>query len=135
MNSSYDANTMAGTWATDDVYVNPLTEQQYLIIVVDENWNPIPGATVTYDNQSDISGADGRVYFNAFSYREPVITVSKNGYMAWSNENIYWEKSSSGMERIILYPESAGNLKLISARYSNRQYRYSCRYEKSQPRK
>lgn len=123
--TNYDPDTMAGTWSTDkDFYgfKNPLSEDQYLIIVVDENGDPLSGATVTWEKQEAETGADGSVIFNAYSFRQPHITVTKDGYTDWDNKDVYWEKSEIGREKIILYPEKWGkDLKLKSARYSANQ--------------
>lgn len=123
---SYNYKTMAGTWTTDEnVILNPLSDGDYLILVVDENGDPLPDAVVTWEDQTGsqtgTSDANGKVFFDALSIREPVITVEKTDYITWTNSDIYWEKSPSGRETIILYPESAGPLKLKSARYSNNQ--------------
>ena len=45
-----------------------------------------------------------------------MIRVSKTGYTAWTNENSNWQKSSTRFERVMLYPESSGGLKLKSAK-------------------
>ncbi len=119
--SSYDPDTMAGTWSID--FVNTLSQGKYLIIVVDENGAPLPGAAVTWDDQlgtqTGTTDEKGMVFFNAVSYREPVITAEKTNYITWTNADLYWEKNPAGRETIILYPESMGYLKLKSARYSN----------------
>ena len=94
-------------------------ENQYLINVVDENGRPLRGASVTYDSQSATTDEYGNAYFDAFSFGSPVISVSMSGYLPWTNAHSSWEKDASRHETVVLYPESAGPLKVISARYSN----------------
>ena len=96
---------------------------QYMILVVDENGDPIEDATVAFESKdSKQTGIDGIAYFDAytaFSAANPVITVSKDGYLSWTNKNTNWTKSASRFETVILYPASAGTMKLKSALYSN----------------
>ena len=89
---------------------------QYVIQVIDGNNTPISGADVTWNAESSQTGWDGKVFFNAFTMGDPVIRVSKAGYIPWTNENSNWKKSTSQFEKVILYPESYGSLKLSSAR-------------------
>lgn len=89
---------------------------QYVMQVIDENNAPISGADVTWNAESSQTGWDGKVFFNAFTMGNPVIRVSKTGYIPWTNENSNWKKSTSQFEKVILYPESYGSLKLSSAR-------------------
>ena len=94
-------------------------EDQYLISVVDENGNPLEGASVTFDSKTKTTDEAGLAFFDAFTYQTPVIEVTLDGYLGWSNQDSNWEKNAARFETVILYPESVGTLKLSSARYSN----------------
>lgn len=96
-----------------------ITDGQYLISVVDENGNPLEGASVTFDGETIITGEEGTALFSAFTYDSTVIEVEKDGYIKWSNQDSNWTKSSTRYETVILYPEAVGSLKLKSALYSN----------------
>ena len=89
---------------------------KYCIQAIDENGMPISGAKVTWNSASATTGADGTVFFDAFTGRNPVITVSKTGYLTWTNAGSNWKKSDTRFEQVILYPESSGRLKLRAAR-------------------
>lgn len=89
---------------------------KYCVQAIDENGMPISGAKVTWNSASATTGADGTVFFDAFTGGNPVITVSKTGYLTWTNAGTNWKKSDTRFERVILYPESSGGLKLKSAK-------------------
>lgn len=89
---------------------------KYCIQAIDENGMPISGAKVTWNSASATTGADGTVFFDAFTGGNPVITVSKTGYLTWTNAGSNWKKSDTRFEQVILYPESSGRLKLRAAR-------------------
>lgn len=124
-NSAYDA--AAGTWngyplktwngktiaAAAKVTV---PSGKYCIQAVDENGMPISGANVTWDSASATTDADGKVSFSAVTGGNPVIEVSKAGYLTWTNAGSNWQKSDTRFEQVILYPESSGGLKLKAAR-------------------
>ena len=89
---------------------------KYCIQAIDENGMPISGAKVTWNSASATTGADGTVFFDAFTGGNPVITVSKTGYLTWTNAGTNWKKRDTRFEQVILYPESSGGLKLRAAR-------------------
>lgn len=91
-------------------------EGKYCIQVIDENGFPISGAKVTWDSKSESTDQKGEVFFDLATAESPVIHVSKTGYTTWTNENSNWQKNEKRFERIILYPESYGGLKLKSAK-------------------
>lgn len=91
-------------------------EGKYCIQVIDENGFPISGAKVTWDSKSESTDQKGEVFFDLATAESPVIHVSKTGYTTWTNENSNWQKNERRFERIILYPESYGGLKLKSAK-------------------
>ncbi len=91
---------------------------EYLVYVVDENGDPLEGAAVTFGDQTGKTNADGNVYFDMYTYDTPTLTVTLDGYLEWSSKNSNWQKSSTLMDTIILYPESVGKLKLKTAKYS-----------------
>ena len=89
---------------------------KYCIQVVDETGAPVSGATVTWNSDSATTEQDGRALFDLFTLANPIIQVSKLGYLTWTNENSNWKKNEKRFERVILYPESYGGLKLKSAK-------------------
>ena len=120
----YDSE--AGTWngyplKTWDVKTGPakvnvvVPTGYYCIQVVDEFGAPIKGAAVTWQSDTVPTNDEGNVFFRLTS-GTPAIQVSKPGYLAWTNKGTNWEKSSTHFERVFLYPESYGGLKLKSAK-------------------
>lgn len=95
---------------------NFVPKGKYCIRTVDENGMAVSDATVTWDNSSSSTDQDGNAFFDFFTQGNPVIQVSKQGYLTWTNENTDWQKSETRFERVILYPESYGSLKLKSAK-------------------
>jgi hypothetical protein len=53
--------------------------EEFIIVVVDEDGNPVAGASVTYDGITKISGPDGKVSFIAVAGVDDVI-IEKEGY-------------------------------------------------------
>ena len=96
-----------------------ISSDQYCIHVVDENGNPLKGAMVTWDAESDTTDNNGNVYFPVFTFDTPKIDVSLSGYILWTNRNSNWEKSEKRYSEIVLYSEAHGAYKLASAYYSN----------------
>ena len=91
-------------------------KDKYCIQVIDETGAPVSGATVTWNSDSATTDQDGKALFDLFTYANPTIRVSKQGYTTWSNENSDWQKNEKRFERVILYPESYGSLKLQYAK-------------------
>ncbi len=124
-NSAYDAatetwngyplKTWNGTFLPAETKIS-VPMEQYCIQVVDENGMPLSGASVTWNSDSATTDEDGTVFFDAFTGRNPVITVSETEYLTWTNANSNWQKSDTRFEQVILYPESSGGLKLKAAR-------------------
>ena len=89
---------------------------KYCIQVIDETGAAISGAEVTWNDVSDVTDQEGKVFFNLTTAGNPVINVTKTDYITWTNKNSNWQKNEKCFERIILYPESYGGLKLKSAK-------------------
>lgn len=89
---------------------------KYCIQVVDETSAPISGADVKWNYDTVSTDQDGRALFDLFTFGNPTVQVSKQGYLTWTNENTDWQKNEKRFERVILYPESYGGLKLKSAK-------------------
>lgn len=94
----------------------PVPKGKYCIQVVDETGAPISGADVKWNNDTVSTDQDGRALFDLFTFGNPTVQVSKLGYLTWTNENTDWQKNEKRFERVILYPESYGGLKLKSAK-------------------
>ena len=89
---------------------------KYCIQVIDETGAAISGAEVTWNDASDVTDQEGKVFFNLTTAGNPVIYVTKTDYITWTNKNSNWQKDEKRFERVILYPESYGGLKLKSAK-------------------
>lgn len=76
----FDGTAFICEWDTID-------SDQYMIQIVDENGDPLEGASVTFDGETAQTGADGMVLFDAFTFGNPVIEVSLDGYMKWTNQD------------------------------------------------
>ncbi len=94
----------------------PVPKGKYCIQVVDETGAPISGADVKWNDDTVSTDQDGRALFDLFTFANPTIQVSRQGYLTWTNENSNWQKNEKRFERVILYPESYGGLKLKSAK-------------------
>lgn len=89
---------------------------KYCIQVIDETGAAISGADVTWNATSNVTNQEGKVFFDLTTAGNPVIRVTKTDYLTWTNENTDWQKNEKRFERVILYPESYGGLKLKSAK-------------------
>ena len=123
--SAYDA--AAGTWngyplkIWDGKIVPEETKLsvptgKYCIQVIDESGAPINDATVWWNGSRASTEENGNVFVDLVTVGEPVIRVVKSGYIEWTNKYSNWKKSETRFERVILYPESHGSLKLKSAK-------------------
>lgn len=92
---------------------------RYGIMVRDSSGKPIAGAKVTYNSYTDYTDALGRVDFPITTVGEPKITVSKSGFVTYTNSGINYEKSDNGYEIITLISNNESPLKLNSAYYRN----------------
>lgn len=99
-----------------DIVVPP---SQYCIKVIDETGAPISDANVTWNTTSEPTDQEGKAFFDLNTAGNPVIYVSKTGYTTWTNKNTNWQKNEKRFERVILYPESYGSLKLQYAKISD----------------
>ena len=95
-------------------------KEGYAVFVVDANGNRLSEAKVTWNSNEAVTGNDGMVVFNKSTVSEPRITVSKNGYITYDNQNTNYSKSSSGFDVVTLYQEGTDEAyKLTNARYIN----------------
>ena len=67
-----------------------------------------------------VTDENGDAFVDLTTVGEPVIRVVKSGYIEWTNKNSNWKKSDTRFERVILYPESYGKLKLKYAKISDK---------------
>lgn len=127
--SAYDA--AAGTWngyplKTWDGKTIPeetkisVPTGKYCIRAIDESGNPVSDATVWWNGSRAVTDENGDAFVDLTTAGEPVIRVVKSGYIEWTNKNSNWKKSDTRFERIILYPESYGKLKLKHAKISDK---------------
>ncbi len=96
-----------------------VSKDDYGIMVIDSKGNAISGATVKWNNEEQTTDETGLVVFNKLTVGEPKITVTKNGYQTYSNENTNYSKSEFGYDVITLYSEKEATLLLKSAQYKN----------------
>lgn len=126
--SAYDA--AAGTWngyplKTWDGKTIPeetkisVPTGKYCIRAIDESGNPVSDATVWWNGSRAVTDENGDAFVDLTTVGEPVIRVVKSGYIEWTNKNSNWKKSDTRFERVILYPESYGKLKLKYAKISD----------------
>ncbi len=90
---------------------------RYGIMVRDSSGKPIAGAKVTYNSYTDYTDALGQADFPITTVGEPKITVSKSGFMDYTNSGINYEKSDKGYEIITLISNNESPLKLNYAYY------------------
>lgn len=126
--SAYDA--AAGTWhgyplKTWDGKTIPeetkvsVPTGKYCIRAIDESGNPVSDATVWWNGSRAVTDENGDAFVDLTTVGEPVIRVVKSEYIEWTNKNSNWKKSETRFERVILYPESYGKLKLKYAKISD----------------
>ena len=127
--SAYDA--AAGTWngyplKTWDGKTIPeetkisVPTGKYCIRAIDESGNPVSDATVWWNGSRAVTDENGDAFVDLTTVGEPVIRVVKSGYIEWTNKNSNWKKRDTRFERVILYPESYGKLKLKYAKISDK---------------
>ena len=95
-----------------------IPKEKYGIFVVDKDGKPLPGVTVTYNSLNETTDSKGLVCFPRYTVGYPLITVSLEGYVTWSNADSNWIKSNDGYSTIVLYPLGEGEYKLATATYS-----------------
>ena len=105
--------------AENSVLFSHVENGKYCIHVLNESGNPLQDAEVHYADSSDITNSKGNALFDLFTVGTPTITVRKDGYMTWTNENSAWKKDESRYETVVLYPKEYGQYKLNLAYYSN----------------
>ena len=96
----------------------------YGFIVTDSSGQPIQGAEVDWyptgstddGAEKGITDADGQVWFDKLTIGQPIIRVSCDGYLSYTNEGTNYQKSEKGYDVIVLYTKSENKLKL---RYAN----------------
>ena len=93
---------------------------KYCIRAIDESGNPVSDATVWWNGSRAVTDENGDAFVDLTTVGEPVIRVVKSGYIEWTNKNSNWKKSDTRFERVILYPESYGKLKLKYAKISDK---------------
>ena len=108
---------------TTDLESTTIDSDKYCIHVVDENGEPIKGATVFWKDSSEVlsnsTNKNGNVYFPSFTRGTPEIDVSFANYIPWTNRDSDWEKGENRYSIVILYPGEYGKYKLSTAVYHN----------------
>lgn len=113
--NGYPLKTWNGKTIPTEAKVS-IPKGKYCIQVIDETGAAISGADVTWNATSNVTNQEGKVFFDLTTAGNPVIRVTKTDYITWTNENTDWQKNEKRFERVILYPESYGGLKLKSAK-------------------
>ena len=113
--NGYPLKTWNGKTIPTEAKVS-IPKGKYCIQVIDETGAAISGADVTWNATSNVTNQEGKVFFDLTTAGNPVIRVTKTDYLTWTNENTDWQKNEKRFERVILYPESYGGLKLKSAK-------------------
>lgn len=113
-----DIDAVCGLNTYSRVTKNNVPKDKYCIHVVDVDGKPLKDAKVVYDGVTEHTNAAGNALFALSSAEQPSISVSKDQYMTWTNENSAWEADALRYETVILYPENYSEYILKSARYS-----------------
>ena len=102
--------------SSDTMNVSP---GRYGIIVRNSSGNPVIGAKITYNDCTEYTDILGHADFPITTVGEPKITVSKSGFITYTNSDINYEKSDNGYEIITLISNIESSLKLNYAYYHN----------------
>lgn len=97
--------------AYDGKYKESVPKGKYGIFVVDNKGKAIKGAAVEFGSHSGVTDGNGLALFPKWTYETPLIKVSRDGYITYSNENTNYGKSSDNYDIITLY--KTGERKLI----------------------
>ena len=62
-------------WEKPHTFANNITANKYCIYVIDENGNPLQGATVTWNDSTETTGTDGTTLFPVMTAGTPMIIV------------------------------------------------------------
>ena len=92
-------------------YKESVPKGKYGIFVVDSSGKAIKGADVEFGSHSGVTDINGLALFPKWTYETPLIKVSRDGYVTYSNENTNYGKSSDNYDIITLY--KTGERKLI----------------------
>ena len=99
-------------------YKESVPKGKYGIFVVDSKGKAIKGADVEFGSHSGVTDSNGLALFPKWTYETPLIKVSRDGYITYSNENTNYEKSSNNYDIITLYKTGERNLILKYAFYN-----------------
>ena len=105
--------------STGPALKHTVPKNKYMFHVVDEKGKDLSGAIVTWNGTTQTTTSKGLATFDLLTVDMPTVTVSKDGYITWTNTNSNWAKSPDRYEDVILYPKALGVYKLASCRYSN----------------
>lgn len=105
--------------STGPTLKHTVPKDKYMFHVVDEKGKDLSGAIVTWNSTTQTTTSKGLATFDLMTVDMPTVTVSKDGYITWTNADSNWTKSPDRYEDVILYPEALGVYKLASCRYSN----------------
>ena len=117
--NGYPLKTWDGKTIPEETKISVPTGK-YCIRAIDESGNPVSDATVWWNGSRAVTDENGDAVVDLTTVGEPVIRVVKSGYIEWTNKNSNWKKSDTRFERVILYPESYGKLKLKYAKISDK---------------
>lgn len=117
--NGYPLKTWDGKTIPEETKISVPTGK-YCIRAIDESGNPVSDATVWWNGSRAVTDENGDAFVDLTTVGEPVIRVVKSGYIEWTNKNSNWKKSDTRFERVILYPESYGKLKLKYAKISDK---------------
>lgn len=117
--NGYPLKTWDGKTIPEETKISVPTGK-YCIRAIDESGNPVSDATVWWNGSRAVTDENGDAFVDLTTAGEPVIRVVKSRYIEWTNKNSNWKKSETRFERVILYPESYGKLKLKYAKISDK---------------
>ena len=103
--------------AYDGKYKESVPKGKYGIFVIDSRGKAIKGADVEFGSHSGVTDGNGLALFPKWTDGTPLIKVSCDGYVSYSNEDTDYEKSSDAYDVITLYKTSEANLMLTKAMY------------------
>ena len=103
--------------AYDGKYKESVPKGKYGIFVIDSRGKAIKGADVEFGSHSGVTDGNGLALFPKWTDGTPLIKVSCDGYISYSNEDTDYEKSSDAYDVITLYKTSEANLMLTKAMY------------------
>lgn len=104
----------------NEYFSSQVPKNQYGIFVYDSEGNPVQGAKVTFgENSPLLTDGSGLALFDGLTKETPLIKVTCDGYMPWSNKDLDYTKSSNRYDIVRLNRAEDSGLAMEKVLYNS----------------